>query len=190
MVVEDFRTGATGAGVGHLPEIVGRERAALVVADANDPLRRHADLVVPDRIGLVVGVVDGDGKLFRRKLEHVGQQLPRPDDGLALEIVAERPVAEHFEKGVMACRVANRVEIVVLAAGTQAALHVGRPHEAELLAAEEHVLELHHARIGEHQRRVVGRHQRTRWHDGVPLGTEEVEEGGSDFRSFHANHGG
>jgi hypothetical protein len=90
----------------------------------------------------------------------------------------------------MARRVADRIEIVVLAAGTQAALHVDRTHEAQLLAAEEHVLELHHARIGEHQGRVVGWHQRAGGHDGVPPGTEEVEKSRADFRSFHADLGG
>ena len=41
------------AGVAHLPEVV-------LVAEALDALHRHADDVVPDLLGLVVAVVDGD----------------------------------------------------------------------------------------------------------------------------------
>jgi hypothetical protein len=38
-----------------------------------------------------------------------------------------------------------------------------------LLEAGEDVLELHHAGIGEHQRRVVARHERRRRHDLVAV---------------------
>src|SRR3546814_21105911 len=68
-------------------------------------------------------------------------------DLVLLEVVAERPVAEHLEKGVVARGVADLVEVVVLAAGTQAALDIGRAHVAALLRAKEHVLELDHARV-------------------------------------------
>ncbi len=60
VVVEDLGARAAGAGVGHLPEIVRGVRRALVVADADDALGRHADLVLPDRVRLVVVLVDGD----------------------------------------------------------------------------------------------------------------------------------
>ncbi len=76
----------------------------------------------------------------------------------------------------MARGVADRIEVVVLATGAQAALHVGRAHVAALLRAQEHVLELDHAGIGEQQGRVVARHKRRRGHDGVALPTEEFQE--------------
>ena len=41
------------AGLARLPEV-------LVVAEALDAVHRHADLLVPDRLGLVVALVDGD----------------------------------------------------------------------------------------------------------------------------------
>src|SRR5437868_6762987 len=52
------------------------------------------------------------------------------------------------------------VEIVVLAAGAHALLRRRRALVAAGLGAGEHVLELHHAGVGEQQRRVVRRHQR------------------------------
>ena len=180
VVVEDLGAGTAGAGIGHLPEIVGCERRALVVADADDALGRQADVVAPDVIGLVIGVVDGCEQALLRQLPDLGQQLPGPGDGVFLEIIAEGPVAEHLEEGVVARGVADRIEVVVLAARAQAALDVGRAHVAALFRAQEHVLELHHAGVGEQQGRVVARHQRRGGHDGVALGGEEFEEIAAD----------
>jgi hypothetical protein len=86
-----------------------------------------------------------------------------PGKGIAsvLEIVAEGEIAEHLEEGVVARGVADIVEVVVLAAGAHAFLRGGRAHVVAVLEPGEEVLELHHAGIGEHQRRVVARHQRS-----------------------------
>src|SRR5690606_15035882 len=54
MVVENFRARATGAGIGHLPEVVGCIRRTLVVADADDAGFRHTDFLGPDIVGVVV----------------------------------------------------------------------------------------------------------------------------------------
>ena len=59
VVVEDLGARAAWAGVGHLPEVVARVLRALVVADAHDALGRHADVLRPDVVGLVVVDVDG-----------------------------------------------------------------------------------------------------------------------------------
>jgi hypothetical protein len=66
VVVEDLGAWSAGAGVAHHPEVVGGERGALVVADAHDALGRHADVLVPDLIGLVVVSIDGDPELLFR----------------------------------------------------------------------------------------------------------------------------
>jgi hypothetical protein len=76
VVEEHLGARAAGAGVGHLPEVVGGVGRALVVADADHALARNADLVGPDRIGLVVGLVDRDPKLVRRDPVDLRQQLP------------------------------------------------------------------------------------------------------------------
>jgi len=102
-------------------------------------------------------------------------------DRLFLEIVAEGEIPQHLEEGVVARGVADIVEVVVLAAGADAFLRGGGPDVRTLLLAGEDVLELHHARIGEHQRRVVARHERARRHHLMALALEVVEEGGPDF---------
>ena len=58
-VVVDLRARPARARLAHLPEVV--------LVEALDALHRHADLLVPDRLGLVVGDVDGDPDAGRRR---------------------------------------------------------------------------------------------------------------------------
>ena len=122
VVVEDFRARTAGAGVGHLPEVVGGVARALVVADADDPLGRHADFLGPDVVGLVVFLVHRDPQLLGGQLVDLGQQLPGVRDGVALEVVAEAEVAQHLEERVVARGVAHVFQVIVLAAGPHATL--------------------------------------------------------------------
>ena len=64
---------------------------------------------------------------------------------------------------------ADVVEVVVLAAGPDALLRVGRPLVGPGAGAEEDVLELVHAGVGEQQRRIVERHHRRRRHERVAV---------------------
>ena len=169
VIVEDFRTRAAGTGVAHGPEIIMR-------GDADDALVGQAGDLLPETGRIVVGMIDGDEKPRGIEAELPRDQVPGQFDGDILEIVAERKIAEHLEKGVMARGVADIVEIIVLAAGAHAFL---RRHGARVIAlfqAGEDVLELHHAGIGEHQRRVVARHERTGWHDLMSVTVEIVEK--------------
>ena len=174
VVVEDFGAGAARAGVAHRPEIVG-------AGDAQDLLVRQAGDLLPQVEGLVVVDIDGDQELVRRDRVILGDQLPGELDRALLEVVAEREVAEHLEEGVVARGIADIVEIVVLAAGAHAFLRGGRARVRQLLGAGEDVLELHHAGIGEHQRRVVPRHERGRRHDLVVVALEEIKKAFTDI---------
>ncbi len=185
MVVEDFRARTARPRVGHLPEIVARVLGALVVADAHDALGRDADFLRPDVVGLVVVDVDGRPQLVRRQLVDLRQQLPRIVDRIALEVVAEAEVAQHLEERVMARRVADVLQVVVLAAGAHAALRRRRALVAALVDAQEHVLELDHAGIDEQQRRIVARHERRTRHERVALGDEVIEELAADVGDLH-----
>src|SRR6266540_5869682 len=111
VVVEDLAARPAWAGVGHLPEVVALIlRAARLVADADATAFGHADLLRPDVVGLVVGLVDRDPEFLGRQLVHLGQQVPRVADRIALEVIAEREIAEHLEEGVVARRVAHVLE--------------------------------------------------------------------------------
>jgi hypothetical protein len=139
----------------------------------------------PDVVGLVVLGIDRDPQLVGRQLVDIDQQFPGVLDRVALEVVAEAEVAQHLEEGVVARGVADVFQVVVLAAGAHAFLRGRRAVVAALVEAEEDVLELVHPGVGEQQRRVVVRHQRTGGHDLVALGGEEVEELLADFGAFH-----
>src|SRR4029079_2780997 len=108
----DLRAAPARPGIPHLPEVLGQPQLG-------DARGRHEPL--PDLERLVVA---GDARLsledrgkepVRLEVPHRGQQLPRERDRLALEVVAEREVAEHLEERVMAQRRPDVVEIVVLA---------------------------------------------------------------------------
>src|SRR3546814_13192825 len=81
-------------------------------------------------------------------------ELPGVGDRILLEVVAKAEVAEHLEKRVVPRRVADVLEIVVLATGAHAFLRAGSARVGTLVLPGEHVLELHHAGVGEQQRRI------------------------------------
>ena len=173
LIDEDFRTWAARACVAHLPEIVrGADTDDAVVGEAGD--------LLPQAVRFVVIGVDGDQKLILRQRKFLGDQVPGQLDGAFLEVIAEGEVAEHLEEGVMPRGVADIVEVVVLAAGAHAFLRRRGAHVGPLLDAGEDVLELHHAGIGEHQGRVVARHQFRRRNGRMIVAHEIIEKALTD----------
>src|SRR5262249_15833018 len=112
-------------------------------------------------------------------------KFPCKANGIAFEIIAKRKIPEHFKERVMPRGVADVLEVVVLAAGAHAALAGGGAHVVALFLAQEHILELHHAGIGEEGGGVVGGHERARRHDGMAAFAEKFEVGAADFRRAH-----
>ena len=97
--------------------------------------------------------VDGGVEAFRREAPDLGQEFPSPFNGFFLEVVAEGPVAEHLEEGVVVGVVADVFEVVVFASGADALLRVGCAGWAVgcRLAAEKVGHELVHPGVGEEQ---------------------------------------
>ncbi len=174
----DLGARAARAGVAHHPEVVLRRSVEDVLGDEaglrRPDLRR---LVVAPEAEPRVAAVDGHVEAIGRHAPALGQQLPRPRDRLGFEVVAERPVAEHFEQRVVVRVVPDFFEVVVLAAHAEAELRVGDARRDRRSGAEENVLEGRHATVHEQERRVARlRHERRRRHDGVAALAEEVEE--------------
>ena len=180
----NLAAGAAGAGVTHFPEVV-------VLVSGEHVVRRH--VLEP---GLLRLRVQG-GALFRAALEDGGvelgrinhidfrEQFPRPVDGFFLKVVPETPVAQHLEHRVVTSVVAHGFQVIVLAAHAEALLTVGRPGELGGGIAQEDVLELVHARVGEHQRGVVLDDHGGRRHHRVSLGGKEVQVFLSNFFCCH-----
>ncbi len=119
-VVVDLAVGTARARVGHAPEVV--VVPVVDIAPARHALGRQADLVAPDGPRLLVVGVGGGGQAVAGDAQVLGQELPGPVDGLALEVVAEGPAAEHLEERVVAWGATDLLEVVVLAGYAQAAL--------------------------------------------------------------------
>ena len=147
----------------------------------------HARDLLPEALGVVVLAKDGDVEPVFGQAEVLGEQLPGEGDGFLLEVVAEGEVAEHLEEGVVAAGVADVLEIVVLAAGADALLRGGGARVVALFEAQEDVLELVHAGVGEQQRGVVGGHQRRAADDAVAVRREEVEKLLADLVACHVS---
>ena len=160
--------------VGHPPPVL--LVAVREVAPAHEAFGWQADLVAPDLECGVIRRVGRRSQALRRDAEVLREQLPRPMDGLALEVVAEAPVPEHLEEGVVAGRTPDLLEVVVLAGNAQAALVVDGARVRALLGPGQRVLELHHPRVREEQRLVAGRDEGSARHDRVAALGEEVDE--------------
>ena len=186
-VVEDLGAAAARAGLAHLPEVVGGAELVDAPLVAEDALPDGERLVVARR-GRVAGEDRGAQPILGQAPD-LGQHRPREPDRVFLEVVAEREVAEHLEERVVPVRRPDVVEIVVLAADAHALLRGRGAAVVAALAAQEHVLELVHPRVGEQQGGVVGRDQRRAGSDAVVLRLEELQEGAPDLSSRHADTG-
>ena len=118
-VEEDLRAGPAGPGLGGLPEVV--------LAEPDDPLGRDADALPGlDRDGVLVepeqrvALVHGRPEPLGVEPHLLGDELPGVVDGLVLEVVAEREVAEHLEERAVPVGAADVLEVGVLAARAQA----------------------------------------------------------------------
>src|SRR5438874_3843475 len=175
----DLGARAARPGLAHLPEVLRLEAEDAVAADVGPP--------GPERGRLVVGRVDGGVELVLGQLPHLGEELPRPLDRLALVVIAEGPVAEHLEEGVVVAVAPHLLDVVVRAADPQALQLVrGAPVGARLLA-EEDLLERHHARVGEEETRVVLGHERRARDHRVAALAEEVEKALAGLVPGHEN---
>ena len=181
-VVEDLGAGAADA-VGTVRRSA-RGPEVVVLAHPGDPVRRDADLLVPDVEGLVVVEVDGEGEALAGDLQDVGQELPGPVDGLALEVVAEAEVAQHLEEGHVPRGLAHVLDV----AGPDAFLAGRGALEAGVAQAHELALELVHAGRREEHGRVVG-HEHVAGAADAALGGEVIEIGFAKFVGFHGASG-
>ena len=85
----DLRAGAAGTGA-MLPEVVS-------LAELYDVILRHADLVSPERVRLVVKLVNRGPEKICGDLETFGKEFPSPRNSLLLEVISKAEVSEHRE---------------------------------------------------------------------------------------------
>ena len=163
-----------------------RAPVVAVLAQTLDAVGRDACDRSPQRLRLVVVLVDRDPEILRIETETAlavaaGEQLPRVADRAFLEVIPKRPVAEHLEEGAVPRRLADLFDVV----GADALLHVGRSGVRGGDDTGEIRDERHHAGDGEQQRRVAG-HERGRRDDRVAVVLEVVEIALGDVSGLHA----
>src|SRR3546814_7789504 len=83
-------------------------------------------------------LIDGRDQSLGRQAPGLGDQRPGVVDGLFLEIVAEGEIPQHFKESMVPRRIADIVEVVVLAPRAHAFL---RRHRGAV-RSEEHTSEL------------------------------------------------
>ena len=159
----------------------GRPPPVVLARQAEDALVGKPERL-PDRDGLLVGrdvaliallalaAEDRHVELLRLEAEVLRQKLKAPADRLLLEVVVQRPVAEHFEEGEVR-RVADRVDV----ARPDALLHVreARPRWMRHLPHQVRHERVHARRREEHGRVVLGNHARA-GNARVPLRLKEA----------------
>ena len=106
-------------------------------------------------------------------------------DRVALEVIPEGKIAQHFEKRMVAGGPAHIFEVVVLAADPQAFLRTRGTQIITALEARESILELHHPGIGEQQGRIVHGDERRTPHGPVPFFAEIIQKQLPDFVPGH-----
>ena len=174
MIKENLGARAAGPGRPHPPEIVIR-------GDPDDPVIRQPGDFLPDISRLIVGVVHRHQQFILGNSIFLRQQLPGIGNRLGLEIVAKAEIPQHLKERMVARRVADIVEIIVLAARAHAFLCRGRAGVIARFHPGKAILELHHAGICEHQRRVIARHQRRAFHPPMAVAGEILKESRSDI---------
>ncbi len=180
LVEVHLRAGPAGAGIAHGPEIV-------LLPEAQDAIVAQPGDVFPELEGVVVIGEDGRLETILGQSPFLGEEIPAVLDGLLLEVVPEGEIAQHLEEGVMPGGAAHVLEVVVLAPRPHALLSGYGSAILPLLLAEEHALELVHARVGEEKGRVVARHERGGAHDRVPPLAEIVEEALAQLVAGHGH---
>ena len=171
----DFRARTTGAGFAHLPEVVLFARVEnAVFGHVLAPL--FSGFEVRLQAVAFVSTKHRDVQAVLVESVAVGQQFPRPVDGLCFEVVSKRPVAQHLKQGVVVGVDAHFFQVVVLAADAKALLGVGNPSMLHRLVAQEQILERIHPCVDEHQGRIVLHDHGGRGHDLVSFFLEKIQK--------------
>ena len=83
------------------------------------------------------------------------QEFPSPIDGLPFKIIAKRPIAQHFEHGMVVSILAYLLQIVVFSTHAQALLGIGHTRVSRRFMPGEPILKGVHTGIGKHKGWVV-----------------------------------
>ena len=165
----DFGARPARPSLPHFPEI-------RLFGEFGDVIMVDVGVVFPNLSRLVVVFVNRGVELVFRQAPDGGKQFPRPDNGVFLVVIAERPVAEHFEKSMVVMISADLFEVVVLSRNAHALLRICNALESVLVVAEQNGLELVHSRVGKKERGIVLGNDRSARHEHMAFALEKIDE--------------
>ena len=174
VVKENFGTGSARSCIAHRPEII-------IGRNADDTLIGKSSDLLPQIKGHIIRVVNRHQQLILGETEILSHQIPSMLNGLSFEIVSKAEIAQHFKKCVMARRVSNIVQIIMLTAGPNAFLRGDRARKFRRERAGEVIFKLHHPRIHKEQCRIIIRHKRRTRRNRVANFVEETQILGTDI---------
>ena len=124
----------------------------------------------------------GEGKAFNGDVEPLfsGQKFKAVADGGFLEVIAEGPVAEHFEKGQM-----DGIAHFVNIAGPDALLNVAESFSERMGGSQEKGNQRMHSGCCKKNGRVVIRNQRSAFYDGVSFAFKKFQKFRSELICIH-----
>ena len=163
-VIVDLRAGTAGSGA-MLPEIVR-------LAQPENPVRRNPHLPVPDLKSLFVVLIDGRIQAGLIQSHHLGQEFPAPVNGLPLEVIPKREVAQHLKIGAVAGRLADVLNVT----GADALLAGTHPAAGRLHLPLEVGLHWRHAGVDQQQRLVILGNQGKAGQAQVPFALKERQK--------------
>ena len=179
-----LRARSAGPRVAHFPEVVMLVAVQdMVSGQVLFPYRRR--LAVALKALFRRTLKDSHIQVFRVDMKHIHDVFPREVDCPFFEVVAERPVAQHLKHRMVVRVVPHLFQVVVLAAHAQTFLRVRHSRELYRVVAEDNAFPWVHARIGEHQSRVVFDNHRCRGHHVMPLRSHEIQKGLTYFFTCH-----
>ena len=169
----DLRARSARTRVAHLPEVVVLVAVQYMIGrQVLCPNSRS--LIVTTKTFFLAALKYGGIQVLRINLQYIHDILPRKVYCALLEVVAERPVAEHLEHCVVVRIMTNLLQIVVLAADAQTLLAVCHTRIFDRVIAEDDTLPRVHAGVGKHQCRVILDDHRSRGYNLVTLACHKI----------------
>ena len=168
-VIIYFGTGTAGA-CAVLPEVI-------LLAEAEDPLCRNPDFLIPDVERLVVLQVNGRIQTILVQSHHLGQELPGPVNRLVLEVIAEGEIAQHLKEGA----VTGGLSYIFNIACTDTFLTGGHSAAGRNLRAGEIRLQRSHTRVNQQKTVIIVRYKRKTLHCQMSLALKKFQEHSSKF---------
>ena len=216
----DWHTGTARTHFTHFPEVESQAttkptfllpfrmwssgRCVFQISKAFYRTRRHRPRNPQSRWRTLVGEITPLRHARRIETVHLGEQFPRKVDSSLLEVVTERPVAEHLKEGVVVDVLADIVQIIVLASSTNALLRVagsfqlrrrtggvdlGVRGDCECNLSQEDGLVLVHSGVRKEKRRIVEGNNGGGFDKDVSVVLKELDKGATHLGRRPAKFG-